>query len=96
MSEKKPWAHVSTRDGKFAGVIAASLDEHGPPPSAAEQRKWKREVAQFCGDAIANGFTITTVYSRAECTALTAGMPIWKKEPKAKAADTLPLFEESA
>lgn len=83
MSEKEAWAHVATRDGQFAGVIAATLDEYGPRSSDAENKRWKREIAKFCGDYIADGFTITTVYSREEYLALIDGMPMWQRPTKA-------------
>lgn len=90
MTDRTPWAYVSTKDGQFAGAI--SLDNG--TTDAKQKAQWRKEVAKFCGDHIADGFTITAVYDRAEYLALIDGMPMWQPKPKVDKAP-LPLFEET-
>lgn len=55
MSEEKnitPWAYVAHKNGQLAGVAVATMP--------------KNDLGKFLGAFAADGFAITTVYSRAE------------------------------
>ncbi len=71
---KTPWAHVAFKGDHFGGVIAADLREGGLDVPEKEVKKWKREVAKFCGDFIADGYEVKTVYSRTEYNAFLDGL----------------------
>lgn len=71
MSDRKPYVHVETQDGAFVGAIS---HEVGIP---SQEKSWKREVSKFCGDAIARGNTITTLYSREEYQAFIDNRPLF-------------------
>lgn len=95
-SEREVWGYVAHRDGKFAGVISGTYDTPGMPATPAQKAKWKKEIAEFCGDFIADGFEITKVYSREEYKALVEPMPIWMR-PKTRPAAPVTvgdLFQE--
>ena len=69
MKSDLAWAHVAHKDGMFAGVITANLGGRVASPHATATvvvQEWRHEVSKFCGDFIADGFTVTTVYSRDE------------------------------
>jgi hypothetical protein len=94
MSEREVWTYVAHKDGMFAGAISGSLDTPERKATPAEAKKWKKEIAKFCGDFIADGFLITPTYSMAEADTLMKGMPIWKRPEKVtpRCADTPDLF----
>lgn len=86
-ADRQVWTYVATKDGKFAGAISGRL------PGVTDPKKvkaWKKDIAEFCGGFIADGFDITKVYSSEEYTALITGMPIWER-PKPSPP---PLFPE--
>ncbi len=89
-----PWAHVGHKDGYFGGVISADLSHHSMALPAKEHKNWKREIAKFCGDFIADGYTITTVYSREEYEKLLGTLTHEKPKKKLK-AKTEDLFGDA-
>lgn len=91
--EREVWSYVAHRNGEFAGAIAGSL----PECDAKANKRWRKDIAKFCGDFIANGFEITRVYDRAEYEALTKPMRVLGSQ-KMKASEDAPqqqsLFQE--
>lgn len=86
MSDKVPWAHIAIKGTHFGGVISATLDgDGGPKVSAKEAAKWKREVAKFCGNFIADGYEIKTVYGRDEYKAILDATDMGEEMRKSKA-----------
>lgn len=98
-SPRTPWAHIAHKNGQWCGLIAANHDDGTePPPSAKMVKEWKREVAKFCGEHIAEGFEIKTVYSREEHKAFMATVTVYEA-PGMTACDPdagLPLFDAVA
>src|SRR5262245_48180857 len=83
------WSYVAHKDGLFAGAISGTLDHcypNGKTPKK-EAAKWKREIAKFTGQFIADGFTITPTYSQEENAALLDSLGIWKSEKEAGPKD---------
>lgn len=95
--EREVWAYVAHKGGKFAGVIAGTLDLPGraKPVTVKEAHAWKKEIAKFCGDFVADGFDITRVYDRAEYECLTKPMGVWEstKAPDERCPHTGDLFK---
>lgn len=56
--ERKPWAFIAHRDGKWSGVASAELP--------------KKDLRKYLGDWVVSGCEITTVYSREEYDAALA------------------------
>jgi hypothetical protein len=56
MTDPTPFGYVIHKDGKFGGVISSSCS--------------RKDIAKFCGDAIADGYTVTKVSDRAAYLAL--------------------------
>lgn len=69
MSE--PWAFIGHRDGYWAGVASATM-----PP---------KDLKKFVGEMVADGMSITTVYSRDEYNKVLGGMKSWSHRPDADA-----------
>ena len=92
------WSYVAHKDGLFAGAISGTLDHcypNGKTP-AGEAKKWKKEIAKFCGDFIADGFTITPTYSQEENSALIDSLGVWRSKKKGPDPDDVQqdLFSE--
>ncbi|MGE3710986.1 MAG: hypothetical protein AB7G35_15080 [Hyphomicrobiaceae bacterium] len=62
----EPFGHIAHKDGHFGGVIAHDCGVN----DTKLKKAWKKEVSKFCGDFIADGYTITTFYTRDEYLAL--------------------------
>jgi hypothetical protein len=70
------WAFIAHKDGKWAGVAAASLP--------------KRELQKFLGDFAADGFSITTVENRDEYNRIIGSMGYWN-EPTTRESEPGPF-----
>lgn len=92
MSEKTPWAYVATKDGQLAGVISAVS---GAKDKRAKAR-WQKDVVEFCGLYVVDGFTVTTVYSRDEYEALIDGLRIGERLPMWRGPADTPQWLEVA
>ena len=68
-----PWAYIAHRDGYWCGVASSELP--------------KRDLNSFIGEFIRDGFSIMTVFSRAEYLSELAKLKYWhdKTNPAAKA-----------
>lgn len=66
----EPWAYIAHKDGKWAGVAAANLP--------------RKDLSKFLGGFAAEGFAITTVYSRDEYNAVLKPMGMWRRPKPAK------------
>jgi DNA-binding transcriptional regulator YhcF (GntR family) len=81
---RTPYVHVAHQDGMFVGAIS---DKIGIP---AKEKQWRKSVAEFCGEAIAEGASITTLYSREEYEAFTKDMPMWKDPAERQQQESIP------
>jgi hypothetical protein len=72
MTQRIPMTHVVHKDGVFIGAIS---HENGAKDQRSRQA-WRREVARFCGEAIVDGQTVTTVYSREEYKTLIESLDV--------------------
>ena len=91
--DREVWTYVGHKDGKYAGAISGFLEHNPARRNAKREAQWKKEIAKFCGEFIADGFEITKCYSREEYDALITPMGMWQGKKESKKADgaQLPL-----